>query len=35
MLLALTRRRPRSATLAELERLGTRLGAPPPSAQPA
>ncbi|MDR6952253.1 cell division protein FtsW [Ancylobacter sp. 3268] len=28
MLLALTRRRPRSATLAELERLGTRLGSP-------
>ena len=27
MLIALTRRRPRSATLAELERLGTRLGA--------
>ncbi|WP_029353032.1 putative lipid II flippase FtsW [Bosea sp. 117] len=26
MLIALTRRRPRSATLAELERLGTRLG---------
>ncbi|MFK8250240.1 FtsW/RodA/SpoVE family cell cycle protein [Ancylobacter terrae] len=29
MLVALTRRRPRSATLAELERLGTRLGAKP------
>jgi len=28
MLLALTRRRPRVATLAELERLGTRLGTP-------
>lgn len=35
MLLALTRRRPRSATLAELERLGTRLGAPLAGAQPA
>jgi len=30
MLLALTRRRPRTATLAELERLGTRLGSPAP-----
>lgn len=29
MLIALTRRRPKSATLAELERLGTRLGAKP------
>lgn len=28
MLLALTRRRPRTATLAELERLGTRIGSP-------
>lgn len=29
MLIALTRRRPKSATIAELERLGTRLGAHP------
>ncbi|MCK0198223.1 putative lipid II flippase FtsW [Ancylobacter sp. 6x-1] len=32
MLIALTRRRPRSATLAELERHGARMGARPPRA---